>query len=889
MKIIKPQKLSLLSRTFEDDGQAYLVLTAMGFFPFAAPRKLLHEVALWKMAMDQLGRDGVLDAAMTKQRGEVLVTGRAFAKDGVATPGTSVRVQIGSVDKSLYVVGDRAWQTKGPSDPVPFVEMPVTWERAFGGEGFARNPAGRGFKPVEVDGRKVHPLPNVEHPRQLVKSPADRPEPAGFGPIDQSWPQRMELAGTYDQEWLRTRFPGFAKDFKWEFFNVAPADQRIQGYFQLDERFRVEGMHPERRVLESSLPGVTARLFIVLRDESGEEVLREATTRLDTVHLFPNIERGVVIFRGVLPVAEDDAADVLHIIAAFEDPAQPRSPEHYRAVMERRRDKEKGGFAGLIDDDLLPPWEDPAEHIAEDDWNDMAAIAEVEGLQQAFLERKAELQIEEARARWVALGLSPADFDAKRPKKMPPPPKQLSKLPAYHAELERQGEQALAEAKAQETQAMDAARARCAALGIDFDKMLEERKASEAGPPRFSADKELERLRDLAQLGRNAGLDTEDIDAQLADPALEKRLRDMEAQMLEAYRRHAHLFPAARALEADAAARLRAEVEAAHARKESLAGRDLTGADLAGIDLAGADLTEALLEGANLARARLAGAKLRGAALARADLTGADLDGADLHAANFGKANLREARLTGGVDLTDATFWEADLEGASLRGATLVRTLMNQAKLDGVDLGEVKTEYLAFMEVSMRGAKLDGALLDTTVFLRCDLAGADFSRALLPKACIVECTCDGASFAGAMLESTRFAMGTSLAGCDFKGSRMKQTLLRGCKLREADLTAVEAPDCDFSEADCTGARLYKLQAPRSLFVRTVLDQADVRSANLMYAVLQKTRLHGADLRGANLFRADLAKVRGDKATRFDDAYLIQIRVVPEKNQPKVVP
>ena len=42
-------------------------------------------------------------------------------------------------------------------------------------------------------------------------------------------------------------------------------------------------------------------------------------------------------------------------------------------------------------------------------------------------------------------------------------------------------------------------------------------------------------------------------------------------------------------------------------------------------------------------------------------------------------------------------------------------------------------------------------------------------------------------------------------------------------------------------------------------------------------------------RGANLFRADLAKVRGDKTTRFDDSYRVQIRVVPEKNRAKVIP
>ncbi len=57
----------------------------------------------------------------------------------------------------------------------------------------------------------------------------------------------------------------------------------------------------------------------------------------------------------------------------------------------------------------------------------------------------------------------------------------------------------------------------------------------------------------------------------------------------------------------------------------------------------------------------------------------------------------------------------------------------------------------------------------------------------------------------------------------------------------------------------------------------------------MYAVLQKAQLHGADFRGANLFRADMAKVRGDKDTNFRDAYLVQIRVVPENNQAKVVP
>ena len=78
------------------------------------------------MAAGTLTEGGILDAGMSKHRGEVLVSGKAFAKDGAPTTATSVRVRIATVDKELYVVGDRVWQASGPSDPAPFTEMPVT-------------------------------------------------------------------------------------------------------------------------------------------------------------------------------------------------------------------------------------------------------------------------------------------------------------------------------------------------------------------------------------------------------------------------------------------------------------------------------------------------------------------------------------------------------------------------------------------------------------------------------------------------------------------------------------------------------------------------------------------------------------------------------------------
>lgn len=886
MKIIKPQRLSLLTRVFEDDGQAYLVLTAMGMFPFSEPRRFLHEVVLWKTAAEQLGRDAVLDAGMSKQRGEVLVAGSAIPVGGPA-PGTGVRVKIGTVDKKLYVLGDRSWKTAGFSDPVPFTEMPVTWERAFGGEGFARNPLGKGFKVLDVDGRKVRPLPNIEDPDHLVKSPGDRPEPAGLGPLDQTWPQRMELAGTYDEEWYKTRFPGFAKDFRWEFWNTAPKNQRIEGHFRLDEPFLVEGMSRHRRTLESRLPGAAARLFLVKEREGGGEDFVEATTRLDTVWLLPNIECGIVIFRGVLPVAEDDAADVKHIIAAFEDPAAPRDPDHYRAVLAKRTDKDRGPLHAMIDTDLMPPWKIEGAS-PDEDWNDMARLVETEGLREAFLRRKADKELAAARERYVAMGLDPADFDRRLPPPLPPPPKDPTEIPDYLDRAMALVDEARRDAKIKEAEVLARARAACEELGLDFDALVEQRKKQGGGPPKVRAEAQIEHMRDMIELGKNAGSDVSEIEAKVEDPAFVAMLRDAEARLLETYRRFAHFFPAAEPLSPEASEALRARVVSAKKHGESFAGYDLTGADLSGLDLGGLDLSEALLERADLTGCILTGAKLGRATLARATLTGATLTGADLKGANFGAADARDVKLDD-ADLREAVLYQADLRGASLQRARIDGIQLLETKLGGVDLSGVHAERVMFLEADLTGARFVECHMDSVMFVKSNLTGANFTKARLPKTCFVTAQCDGASFLEANLEGTRFALNTSLKGCDMRGAQLGQTLLRGCAMAGADLSGARADDCDFSEADLEGAKLYRTSAARSLFVRTNLTRADMKSTNLMYAVLQKTRLHGADLRGANLFRADLAKVRGDKTTRFDDSYRVQIRVVPEKNRAKVIP
>ncbi|MFS8070481.1 MAG: DUF2169 domain-containing protein, partial [Byssovorax sp.] len=115
MKIIKPQKLSLLHRVVEAAGRLDLCVTVMIASPFDAPESPLHEVNLWKMLAAELGPDAPPDPGMPKARPEVLVFGKAYPR-GEEPTSCSARLRIGSIDKTLEVLGDRTWGF-GPCDP----------------------------------------------------------------------------------------------------------------------------------------------------------------------------------------------------------------------------------------------------------------------------------------------------------------------------------------------------------------------------------------------------------------------------------------------------------------------------------------------------------------------------------------------------------------------------------------------------------------------------------------------------------------------------------------------------------------------------------------------------------------------------------------------------
>ncbi|HUG35812.1 MAG TPA: DUF2169 domain-containing protein, partial [Candidatus Limnocylindrales bacterium] len=497
MRGIKPFKLSFICRPFSWGHSHHLGIGAIAYFPLQETPALLSDQEMWMEVPAVLGKEFVLDAGVPKSRAEFLLAGAAYQPGGERAPVRHVRARVGQVEKSLYVVGDRFWRGEQQTEPIPFASMPITWDRAFGGEGFDRNPGGKGFAPIEVDGVEIHPMPNIEHAGRMIRTKKERPAPASFRPLDLISPDRFAMAGTYDKQWLDTRYPGFAEDMDWRFWNMAPPDQQQEAPFRGDEPILLEHLHPTRPRLEARLPGIRARAFVlqtVGEDEAARQVFHEVALKLTTVWLLPDIERGILVFHGAHPIVEDDAhdLDVLMVAAERVDAAAPRPLSHYESVMARRIGEE-GAFETLNEHDLMP---EGFQGLGDG----LERNLELTTIEQLRLKRQREAsnaRIEEARAKVAALGLDPDEHGPKVPEP-DPEPVSLAEVPKLLEEMRVKSKELEAEGEAQREVQMQRLEALCEATGISLDDMKEELATHPSGPPVFSAAGKRREMRKLA-------------------------------------------------------------------------------------------------------------------------------------------------------------------------------------------------------------------------------------------------------------------------------------------------------------------------------------------------------------------------------------------------------
>jgi uncharacterized protein YjbI with pentapeptide repeats len=634
------------------------------------------------------------DFAPFKPRADVLLVGTCHAPGGVPAPVVEVSFQVGSLAKSLTVCGERHWAEQSEyTVPEPFVTLPLTWEAAYGGAGYDQNPLGKGFKQSDgANGTSLHLLPNIEVPGQPLRTSSDKTEPAGFGPIPDTWPQRLKKFGSFDAAYVKERWPGYPRNFDSGFFNTAPDDQQIAGYLTGDEVFTAGNLHPTLTVYRGRLPGLRIRAF--LNEVRATEQLREIPMRLDTLWLDMDAEQLVLVWRGHLPVSSEQLEEVSHLLVARE----PTSQEPPGTIADYQ----------LLLDDALARKEEEDEELEEEEEEE---------------EAEPEEEAEEPST------LSAASADAQEG---------TSEEPQEQEEQASDDEEALTEARVKEMIALRRSFAGCdlsdlALHRLDFSG-LDLRGAILEGTTLAESNLSGADLSGAVLAGANLH-GTTCTGTNFA-----------EADFTEAWLVHADLTGA----NLTGADLTKAQLRGAVLRGVEAAESVFAEADLSDANLEEANLTAADLCGSRLHRTNLASANLTDAALENAWGCNLEASNAVLHKVRGAGALLSEANFRGATG-EEAVWQAADLYAANFTGAKLPRAEFSGAHLRLAVFDAATIKEARFDEANLRGARMVRCNLYETSLQKADLTGVDLSESNLFGATLMDTVVQNTNFTGANL------------------------------------------------------------------------------------------------------------------------------------------
>ena len=320
---------------FDEQGRSVVVAVTKATFAFDArgalapiepqPPVTLAPVYHGDPAASSLKLEA--DTALAKPATDVVVLGTARSHAG-PVESLDVGARVGPVRKVARVVGDRVYtRTAGTvvlSRPRPFTEMPLVYERAFGGWDRShadprrhtfepRNPVGVGFgTPLSAEGATM-PAPNVVSPDKPSPAYGEVVEPVGFGFVAPHWQPRAAFAGTYDEAWDKTRKPLLPADFSPRYFNAASPGLGAAGHRRGDEPVTLINIGAAPRVdlrLPAAAPATT-HFFL----RGGRETA--VTGVLDTIVIDADAQCVSLVWRASV-ATRDGIQDVVAIRARCE-------------------------------------------------------------------------------------------------------------------------------------------------------------------------------------------------------------------------------------------------------------------------------------------------------------------------------------------------------------------------------------------------------------------------------------------------------------------------------------------------------------------------------------------------------------------------------------------
>lgn len=701
------------------------------------------------------------DLALLKPRGECFVAGHCRPlTDPVER--TVAAFQVGNIKKSFAVIGDRQWNGRTPTPPVPFTEMPLQWERSFGGPGHSVNPVGVGM---------ADRLPNLEPENQPITSPSDKPASVGAFPLGMRWKARAQYLGTYDAKWQAERHPWLPEDFRFAFYNEAPLDQQIDGYWMGGERVALRHLHPSIPRVDVTLPRLVPRVFVEhdATSAKGEGHFEEIGLVCDT--LVVDADRGVVnaVWRGSLQL-----------------PNEELTPTGLARLFVMHEALEKDGRASGLDA--------CRQRMLDKIARDAAELAALEGEEPPPEDEAAATMIDGGEA---AVAAAQAAYEAMQAANKEP-----------HPDLVGDGLQ---------NQIDDALKA----AGIDVDAAAAEAEEVPEGVPPLDEERVREIFGDMGEEVPDeilALLRDEDDEEEDPPPPPPVDLREVVVG------RHQRGLPVEGDFSGVNLAGL--DLSGMDARNALFHETSFRGTNLTGAKLDGATMLKADFFGANLARASLRAADLTGAVLEAVPLHGSVLDDALLNGAELQEAVLDDASLKG------AQLRGANLQGASLQGATCDGAVLDEAKLEGCQFVKASLRETRFYGAHAENVKLDHANLEKVRFGDgADLTGSTARGVRASGSNWRSAVLQGVDFSGASLDDADFfgadLQNAMLGGCRLRRASFQEAKLTGASLRDADVYEGVFMQASLTETDLRGANLFRANFYRAHGVGARLDGANL--------------------------------------------------------------
>lgn len=758
MKITKPDHTLLLQNYHVIDKQAFLFIS-LGYV-VDVNNDLLEEQKTWPWLLTYFDKEPI-DLALKKRRGTFAVAGKAHAHPfGTTTTQMAVQAKLGSLEKTLYVFGDRHWEQGligwQASEPLPFSQMPVDLSHAFGASSSPDNPYGKGYYTLAP--QVGAPLPNIELPTQLIHSPTDCPPVATFSALASGSSTKQSWLGKLDEAWQQQHFPWLPVDTDPRWFDAVPQDQAQASYWQGHENWSVTGMNAHAPTVQGTLPALSPRLLV----QQNSHIV-EAHLDLDTVWLFPNEQRVLLWYRAAIPVAREDAKDITAIAVFTENQSVQSSlsqleeqwqtllsPEEKTTPVVAEPTLPNNTVVALSAETLALQKEFTAD--IQNSFN-----AEIKELNEALEKMEKQMGIAIPRIEPIEIPIS--DTWSKG--------SSLSTLDAqaFEQQLRLDIENALEEGLVQAKQAIQEI---AKPLQLNEKKLIDMVLSPSSGHTPVSAIKDLSALLEQAP-----------ISDELRQTVL-TAIKQLESQL-----------PVPDALHIDEDTLENIPLLNKNFKKDSLEKADFSYAVLDNCDFSQTDLTKANFTGAQIINCSFHTAQLSESIWEMADIRDSDFTAATLKKANMSQATLshclfNQAQMQS-MYLANSTFDHCELNQAllaqsDLRSATMIQSQLTQADFTQVQWPDARVSNGSdFSYALFTQANLQKASLQDSIFTAADFTEANLSNAFIQNSSLDQST------AHLLIAKNASFQDISLRAIQWPKANLMQSSFMHCLLINADL------------------------------------------------------------------------------------------------------